>query len=99
MVSPMCAPTSMKSDFTPLLFAQASGHGYAAMLMGLVAVLISFLISFHYRHRAWLMRAGGASLLARAASLGHLNSRRTSLQLAGSMIVGTLLHFLVAARL
>ena len=81
---------------TLLLFAQASGRGNAVMLMSLVAVLISFLICFHYRHRAWLTRAGGAELRAGAASLGHLNISRTSLPIAVSMIAGALIHFFVA---
>ena len=69
--------------------AVASTDGAPWVFLAVIAILI--IISFHVRHRAWLGRAGGDVLWARAVSLGQLNLRAVSLQILGAMLLAALL--------
>lgn len=69
--------------------AAASTDGAPWVFLAAIAILV--IISFHVRHRAWLRRAGGDVLWARAKGLGQLNLRAVSLQILGAMLLVALL--------
>ena len=58
-----------------------------AVLLIAVLVLVVLVLSFYTRHKAWLMRAGGAELPTRAAQLDHLNVFAVGLRIAAMMVV------------
>ena len=67
-------------------------------LAGMFILLGGVLLSFQLRHRAWLTRAGGAELRARAAKLGHLKLLPASLHIVGAALIVALLLIAVMNR-
>lgn len=78
----------------------AAGNGALWITLASLAALgVSVVISFQYRQRSWLRRAGGDALWARAVSLGHIKLLSPSFQILGAMAIGALLtHAVLTGR-
>ena len=54
---------------------------------GMFILPLAVVLSFYFRHRAWLKGAGGNELRARAEKLGHLKVVAPSLYIAGAALI------------